>query len=396
MVLAFVGACSSDDPAARSGDADEASAEQPTSTPVASLELGELGAPQPVLPAPGSVLEGIDRDAGVSVGLRDGSTMWFFGDTASFGFDGELRYFEVGSAAWSPPGQPSVTLDYARGDQPVPFARPGDDFPACPPESENSGMWPTAAVVEPVGERDRIIVWMANICLGPGPVAVGRGMSVGEVWYDPAQPPAYRPVDVTVLEPVLFAESRLGSAALLDTDGWIYTYGCGVPESPGDADEYGPCTAARVQPAEVASADAYEHWDGDGWAAGAEPAALELQSADAEDPSFAPVGTFAVTRPVGSDLYVMGYSPWPGYSNEFELRVAHSPQGPWSAPSRGIFPNCADEVGDKVGRCYAANLQPHLDAPGVIGVGWYDQVVTTDPPRGAFYTATVPYELPAG
>ncbi len=77
-------------------------------------------------------------------------------------------------------------------------------------------MWPNAAVVEAVGSRDRVIVWMTNICLGPGPTAVGKGVSVGEFWYDPADPPAGKPVRLTILNQNLFESSGYGTAAVLD------------------------------------------------------------------------------------------------------------------------------------------------------------------------------------
>ncbi len=93
----------------------------------------------------------------------------------------------------------------------------------------------------------------------------------------------------------------------------------------------------------------------------------------------------------------MVYSPWPGYSDRFEIRVAVSPQGPWSSPAVGRLPNCEDASDEGVvGRCYAANLQPTFDEPGAIGIGYYDQIVSTDPPHGSFLVTAVPFEVTSG
>lgn len=379
-----------------------ASADRPQSppasvdpTPLITLTGGAQDL-QAVTPAPGSPLAGVDRDAGVSAQLRDGSTLWFFGDTAEFGFNNELKYFEVGSAAWSPPGQPTVTDDYAAGSRAVPFAAPTSEFPACPADSTASGMWPTAAVVEAVGSRDRVILWMANICLGPGPQARGRGMSVGEVWYDPADPHAGRPVTVTVLKQNLFDSPRYGVAAFLDNDGYVYTYGCDVPTQPSDPSAYGPCRSARVRPSDVAKSDAYIPWNGHEWSAEGEPGALDLRPASPDGVVIPPPGPFAV-EPLGTTgLYVMVYSPWPGFTDKFEVRVARSPQGPWSSPALGHLDGCADSSVDRGGRCYAANTKPFLNQPGVLGIGYYDQIVHHHPEQGSFFVATVPYSIDEG
>ncbi len=357
------------------------------------LRVGDtVSPPVRVEPAPGSPTPQIDRDAGVSARLSDGSTVWFFGDTAERTPSGSLAWFEIGSAAWSRPADPTTTYGGADGDAVVPFAEPTDEFEPCPPEASTAGMWPLAAVIDPT-EVDRVVLWMSNICLGGGRTAISRGISVGEWRYDPADPPEDRPIRVTVLDQNLFPDDRYGEAAVVDGER-IVVYGCDQSEDPMNGDDGGSCRAARVDPSDVADVDAYEVWTGDGWVVGAPPAPLELAAAPGG--GFMPPGPLSVAAAPGGSGYVMLYSPWPGYTPFVEIRGARTPQGPWSAPRTLELPDCEQTYGAIRASCYAANLQPDFSTPGVLGFGYYDQLVASPPQLGSYLLTSVPFELSVG
>ena len=365
--------------------------------PASGSALGPVAVPQRIAPAPSDPLARVDRDAGVSALLRDGSVLWFFGDTAEFRLDGTLKYFEMGSAAWAAPGRPAVTLDGGVNGQAVPFATPTANFPSCPPNAPTSGMWPASTVVVPVGERDRVIVWMYNVCLGPGQVAVPKGMSVGEIWYDPKDPPARRVISVTLLTEALFPSPTYGVAAVLDPDGrHVDVYGCntGEPGDPAVPKGTAACWAGRVGIDDVADPARYEAWTGATWRRGGEPAPLALGHTGAAPPPVPMTpGPLSVVHDAESDRFVMAYSPFPGYSDTVQIRVAKRAQGPWSPPTDVKLPGCADNVGGRLMLCYAANLQPAFDRPGSLGIGWYDQHAADDPARGNFMASSVPWSM---
>lgn len=353
---------------------------------------GSPAAPVRVGPPTNHRLARIDRDAGVSVRLPDGSTVWFFGDTAERRPDSTLRFFEVGSAAWSAPGAPTVTLDHlVDGDRVLPFAEPTAEFPDCPAEAPTAGMWPLAAVADP-SDPNRVLLWMGNICLGSNRMAVDRGISLGEWRYDPGDPPVDRPIEVTVLNQRLFPDGEFGEAAVAVGD-HVVVYGCDTPANMLTATDAGFCRAARASVDEVTDASAYEVWDGEGWTIAGTPAPLDLASVPA-GPSVPP-GPVSVAAT--GDAFVMLYTPWPGYVPLVEVRVAREPQGPWSAPARIELPDCDDHYSGRTMSCYAANLQPGFDEPGRLGFGYYDQLIDTPPPLGSYLVSSIPFHVePAG
>ena len=357
---------------------------------------GPVEPPVGVLPPPGHPLPGLDRDAGISAPLSDGSTIWFFGDTAERDPRGGTRFFVIGSAAWSAPGEPTVTQDPVVGDRVQTFADPSAAFPACPPEAPYAGMWPTAAVVDPE-DANRVLLWMANICLGSGGAVVSRGTSVAEWRYTPGEPPVDAPIKVTMLNEVLLADRVIGAAVVDGPD--VYTYTCAPGELSGWANlrpgqptpDPGRCDVQRVRPDGVADASRYEAWDGETWTAGAAPEALVLPppvSPRPEPP--VPSGQFSVSRTPDGAAFVMLYTPWPGYVGAGDVRVAASPQGPWSAPVRFPLPGC--DI-DYLSACYAVNLQPHFSTPGRLAFGYYDRLHQPPTRKGAYLLTSVPFEV---
>lgn len=352
-----------------------------------------ISEPVRIGPAPGSELDGIDRDAGISVALRDGSTLWLFGDTARADDFGSLEYFEIGTAAWAPPGSPTVTQDYSTGGEPVPFAVPVAGFPPCPGLAPVGGMWPSSAVVQQVGALDRVVVWLENICLGSSTRGAARGMAVAEWFYDPDAPPTDIPIQGRILNQTLFPTRSFGIASVLDGEGNALVFSCNAPEQGGQPQQYGPCHAARVPLEAVANPSAYEVWDGTGWSSDAS-AARPLDMADGGLAQY-PAGSFSIAPDPHLGGFVMVYSPWPGFSDFLQVRTAPTALGPWSAPTAIPLPGCSDTVGTSTFWCYAASAQPIFSEPGKLGVGYYDRHVTSNPTRGSYLVATIPYD-PAG
>jgi hypothetical protein len=301
-----------------------------------------------------------------------------------------LRYFVIGSASWSSAQEPTVVVGGTASGQVVPFATPTADFIACPPEAPDAGMWPLSAVTDPT-DADRVVIWMANICLGSGGTAVGRGISVGEWRYDPADPPIDRPITVQILEQNLFADDEFGEAAVVDGDR-IVVYECRMPDDPLNAQEPGACRAARVAPDRVADRAAYEMWDGSDWVAGGDAEPMVVPPGPSE---FVPPGAVSVGPAPDGDGYLMLYSPWPGYVPFVEVRAARSPQGPWGEPTVIDLAGCEQTFRGRRVSCYSANLQPDFSEPGRMAFGYYDQFLSGPPQLGSYLLTSVGIELVA-
>lgn len=363
---------------------------------VGSIEVGTTGAasaPTRVGPAGGSPLADIDRDAGVSARLRDGSTLWLFGDSMARDTAGGVRYFVNNTAAWAPPGQPAATRDASVGGSPVTFARPAQPFPACSHPGATQAMWPLSAATVAAGALDRVVAYFENLCLGPGQVTESRGVSVVEWWYDPAAPPDGLPITGTVLTQQLFPARAYGMAAVNGGDGWLYAYSCEGPPDGGMPADYGPCRVARVSPSLAADAGSYSYRTGSGWSSEPDDATAMVMPAPPSGQTM-PVASLTVSRDDAHGVWVMAYSPWPGYTDRVTVRVATSPVGPWTAPVEVQLPGCVDQpAGMPAFYCYAGTVQPQLSTPTSLGLGYYDQLVSVGPQRGAYLVVTVPFTV---
>jgi hypothetical protein len=362
-----------------------------------TLAAGTTGVPGPVTPvgpAGTNPVAGIDRDAGVSARLSDGSTVWLFADSLIRNADGSLRYFTHNTAAWAPAGQPTVTHDGSSGGQPVTFVNPVAGFPACVNPGASPGMWPMSAVVVPDGAVDRVLVYMENVCVVDSNTFEFHGTALVEWDYNPAAPPDGQPIQGTVVDQVLFALPDQAEAATIGPDGNLYIYGCAGPAQGGWPTQYGPCTAARVAPAQISVASAYRFWTGTAWTGTSISSAAPINLPDGPDGvTNIPPGGFSVTWDAVNQVYEMVYSPWPGFTDQLAIRLASSPQGPWTAPMIVSLPGCNDTVGGVGFFCYAAGAQPQLSQVGLLGVGYYDQLVSVGPDRGAYLGTTVPLTI---
>jgi len=389
--LAIVGGCGDDGPAVDS--AAPAGTSATAVAPVGAVTVdGPPAPPTPVGPSAGSPLAGIDRDAGISVKLSDGSVMWLFGDTAIKELNGRLRFFVIGTAAWAPADQPTVTRDFVGpSGQPTAFATPTADFPACPPGAPVAGMWPASAVAHRVGDRDRIVVWLENICLGDGTRGFGVGTSVAEVWYDPAHPPDGEQITAKILNQRLFPRRGFGLAATLGDHDDAYVYTCDARLDAKFPTEFGPCQVAVVDLDQVADPSKYRVWSGgDSWVPITNARATELAMPSSDPVHQYPIGSVSVSRDPASGRYVMVYSPWPGVSNEMAVRFSARPEGPWTEPSVVKLDGCHDTVAGASYYCYAASSQPSFSEPGRLGLGYYDRSIATGLLRGSYMVTTVP------
>jgi hypothetical protein len=246
-----------------------------------------------------------------------------------------------------------------------------------------------SAVAVPSGSVDRIIVYLANMCLknGANPVYEPHGVSIAEWVYDPAAPHAGQPIRATMLDEQLFYDVDIAEAATLGPDGNVYVYRCDGPANGGWPTEYGPCTVGRVAPGSATSQSAYRWWNGSSWVAGSGTAMTMPDGRDGV--TNLPVGGVNVVYDGTNDVYVMGYSPWPGFTNQMAVRVASSPQGPWTPPVVVSLPGCGDRVGGQALHCYAAAVQPRFSQAGSLGIGWFDQAVGANPTRGGYVVASL-------
>ncbi len=365
------------------------------------LSVGTTGEPTvigAVGPPIGHPLRNMERDAGVSTELGDGSSLWFFGDSSELDAAGNLKYFVSGTAAWTSAGSPTVTNDAAPGGRPVTFATPVTWNGPCPANAPNAVMWPMSAVrVPPVvgGTTDRVLVYMEDVCLGQF-TGQSRGMALVAIDVNTSSPPSGVPIVGTVLNQFVRTQRTYGTSSMFDGT-YVYAYSCGPPIDGGWFTDYGPCHASRVLPGSAHVTAAYEYWNGSGWSSSEAAAASltmpDLRTQDGGTIPVIPVASFTTRKVPGQNQYVMVYSPWPGFTDQVVVRVASSPVGPWSAPLQVFLPNCRDSIGGKQYLCYAGTAQPQFDATGAIGIGYFDQLVATGPIRGAYMVARVPLRI---
>ncbi len=364
---------------------------------VGPLSIGTTGraaAIEAVAPDTHHPLYLMERDGGISVELTDGSTLWLFGDTMEQRADGSLRYFVNNTAAWASPDAPTVTRDVA-STEPVLFAAPP---PGTCDESDfwKAALWPESAVAIPQQDgTDRVVVVMSKVCLGTTWLDIETvGYAVAEYRYDPADPPADRPISGEVTQPHLAdADNGYGRALLLAPDGYLYGYECGT-----FPDHWGPCHVARVLPDRVTDPSAWRYWNGGDWT---DPSSWGPQQTTAEpmelpgDPRTAlPVAAFGVTYDDGVDTYMMVYSPWPGFCGVLAARAADIPVGPWTDAVEIRFPNCSGTIAGLDEHCYAATPQPQLCTPGTFAGGYYDML--TDVGVARYYSFLTPFVVAHG
>lgn len=367
----------------------------PVLAPGAGIDsLGIVG------PPPAHPLELIDRDAGVSVGLSDGSRLWLFGDSSELDAQGRLRYFVNNTAAWSSADAPDRTLDAVeQPTRPVRFVAPTEPFSEPCPIGYSSVMWPLSAVAVPLEHSvDRVLAYVGNVCLS-GQRSLSRGVALVEWRYDAAEQHQGQEIRATVLTQNLFPTAEeYGTASSLH-EGLVHVYRCGRPsdERPAgtivwpDDPAYSGCTVARVAPEHAEDPDAYRYWaGGDQWVPDRSLAETMQMPADPTGHRRTPVAAFSVTDDPHHG-WTMVYSPWPGFTNEVAVRSAPGPTGPWSEWHLTTTPGCVEWADGSERLCYAATAQPWVSTPTQLGIGYYDMLVGLQPTRGAYLWATTPF-----
>jgi hypothetical protein len=379
------------------------------STVVGNLAVGTGGlglGPTWVAPPPGTPLHMMSRDAGVSAQLSDGSTMWFFGDTLETNNVGDLLYFKNNTAAWASPNAPTVTRDGvntgATRAEPWQFASPPVNF--CTGSGyPKPALWPESAVaVLQSNGTDRILVFMSKVCLGNSFLEIeAKGMALVEVTYDPLNKPVDTQITGTVTVQDLFGPAHpYGRAAVLGPDGnMIYTYECGQFDAANWALPR-PCTVGRVAFAARTDPGAWSYWagsvgddfnDASKWTSNSAVASAIQSPTGAE--VAAPVAAFTLTRDAVHDAYLMVYSPFPGFTDRVVVRVAETPVGPFTDPVTVFLPGCNEYTGGVHFLCYAGTAQPSLSQPGLLGIGYFDQLITPSPKRGQYMAVNVPFTV---
>ncbi len=389
------------------GDRDFTCGAVSLATTSGGVSIGTTGAPSvigAVGPAPSSPIAGVDRDAGVSVALHDGSTLWLFGDSSQTDVAGNLKYFVSGTAAWAPSGQPRTTTDAVQNGAPVTFGTPISWGAPCPANAPKRIMWPMSATVQTKSPTvDRVVVFMENVCLGPGGTGESRGLAVVDWLYDSTSSPANRPIVANVLNQQIRDTRTYGVSSVMAPDGLLYASTCEGPLNGGWFTDYGPCHASRVAPAQVADRSAYEYWTGSTWSSDigqvGDITMPDLIAQDGSQIPVYPVASYTTRYDPTSGLYVMAYSPWPGFTDQVVVRVATSPVGPWTAPVQVFMPGCHDSVNGTAYYCYAGTAQPQFNVGSLLGsnaslgIGWYDQLAGLGPQHGAYELGNVPFSV---
>lgn len=355
---------------------------------------GQAGPTQVVGPD-GGALADIDRDAGVSVTLRDGSVLWLFGDSTAYNGDGSLKYFVGGTAAWASAAQPTVTRDAVTpSGAPYLLARPGEGYPACGPAHPNRVMWPVSAVTVADGGRDRVVAFFANMCIASMNDYEFKGISLAQWFYDPGAPPVYSPIQFTVINQNLQVTRPFGTASTYDpVSGFAYLYACDRPANPLDLGGYGPCRVARVDPTNIGDPNAYRYFNGSSWVLGESAAQPMDMPQGASSITRYPAAAFTVTFDPVKGVYVMVYSPWPGFIDRAMVRVSRTPQGPWTPPVEITLPGCSNTIEGQARNCYAATAQPAFSTGAELGLGFYDQATPADRRRGRYMVVRVPFTV---
>jgi len=308
-----------------------------------------------------------------------------------------------GTAAYSPPGQPRTTTDAVVNGAPVKFATPVSWGAPCPSDKPTQVMWPMSATVQAQSaSTDRVIVFMENVCLGSAHIGESRGLSVVDWTYDSTHPPANQPIVANVLNQQIRDTRTYGVSSVVAPDGFLYASTCDGPINGGWFTDYGPCHTSRVAPSSVADRSAYQYWTGTTWSSDitqvGDITMPDLTAQDGSQIPVYPVASYTTRYDADSGLYVMAYSPWPGFTDQVVVRVGTSPVGPWTAPVQVFLPGCHDSIAGAAYYCYAGTAQPQFDVGSLLGssalgIGWYDQLSGLGPQHGAYEVGTVPFSV---
>jgi hypothetical protein len=326
--------------------------------------FGPASASVPVAPAAGTPLRNIDRDAGVSVKLSNGKSLWMFADTTLY-LGSDVVYFSGrGTGAIAEATDRTVlsepTVPYGFLQVPASELIEGGAV-ACPPGTADY-YWPTSAVAIPLGGgRDRVLLYYVAVC-GSSPDLLtyqAQSMGIAEYVYDANDPPSpTNPIVAHVKNGSLFPPMPghgqpgvgYGAASLL-RNGELFVYGCHYSPS------FQSCRVAKTTPAAALATEGYRFWDGASWSD---------DDGDAVDLSM----PNALVGIKGSAAWVAGLNKYVFVDNDYPnaqmaVRFANRPQGPWTAPTFVPLPDCGSRG------CRAGELHSEMSDANTLTLSYY-------------------------
>jgi len=340
----------------------------------AVVDLGELTEANPRVPGnPG-------RDVGLSVRLADGRYLWLFGDTL---IAGQVLSNTAGIAAAGSAAIFDQVDANGRLTQFIPYTAEEEEYNrAHRQEGSRWVLWPSAAIAVDGGTRVLVFFARGRTSILPGggsSMAATGSLTVGVAEWKLADATRGGPLQARRLNDATFLGSNLFAAYPDPSDRSIWLISCG---------DRNVCRAAKASVADVADGTKWSWWTGNGfashWRSGMplafpdpESAFFGLEYPDGEPFNAAPFAGGNVVWHPARQMYVFGFTAWPGFSNVGFVRASRGPAGPWGPPVRFVLPGCEQ------GHCYALTVHPEIAAGNdTIGISYhrppFNRVATVD------------------
>jgi hypothetical protein len=276
-------------------------------------------------------------DGGYSV-VVGGRTFWLFGDTLLLSASG--RQIQQNALAWSggrgPDGCPSLQY-LARGGAATPILPKDGSLTDWP-----SGAWPL---------DDHTFAFYTVYVYGTGAYDYSIGQ-IGVARLDT------RSMQTEVLARNLW-DAKSGFPGQI-IGAWPVEQGSDgllrVVLQTKDGDEL----LARVTPASMADAEAYEYWDGDGWSRDRASAHPLWPHASESDP-VRQLASFDNGASIAYNAYLHQYVAVQNIGfDKIGARVADRLEGPWSAPA--VWIDCSAIAAAAVPVCYSPFQHPQISS----------------------------------
>jgi hypothetical protein len=316
----------------------------------------------------------VSRDGGGEVRLpSDGNLLWFYSDTTGLTVPSASPYLVNNTVAISSPASP-LALREPLSAQGMPFqlVQPGPGF-TCPVVGALRYVWISGAVVLPQAGWDKVLLWTTSYCVNPvDHSSTPHSVGLAEFDYSPA-------VGADLVHPwsghvKILSEDLWGTPTgmahpALGSDGLVYVYDCPTGIVGSFVMPVG-CRTGRVSPDQAADGSKYRYWNGASWGATTIAGAAYMDLGDTVSPVRYPAGMFDVRYVPALGLYVLAGQAWPGYNGTSLIRVAQTPQGPWSTPVGANYVGCSGLNGHT---CYGSEIATDLSDANHLGLVYYDQ-----------------------
>jgi len=106
-----------------------------------------------------------------------------------------------------------------------------------------------------------------------------------------------------------------------------------------------------------------------------------------------PIAAFTVIHDEFRDVYVMVYSPAPGFTDRVVIRASTTPVGPWTQPLDVWLPVSGAPIDGPDNSCYAGSAQPAFSDAATLGLGYFDRLTSPGSGCGQYYATTVPFAV---